>query len=87
MTPAHVQEWLTTLAPYFASLMAFAAILWTRNAIVNLRVHINSRMDSLLKLKGESEHAKGRLEGVAAEQDKQSIDKSIVPVDRGRDKQ
>ena len=61
-----MKEWATLIAPYFAALLAFGAVVWTRNAVIDLKVHINSRMDQLLKLTGEAKFA----QGVKSETDK-----------------
>jgi hypothetical protein len=61
-----MKEWLTLLAPYFSSLAAVLAIWWTRNAVIDLKVHINHRMDQLLQERGDAKFA----QGVKSETDK-----------------
>jgi hypothetical protein len=48
----------------------------TKNAIVTLEQNTNSIKDALVKVTGEAEHAKGKLEGAAA------AEKSLPPIVR-----
>ncbi len=47
-------------------------------AIQEVHLSINSRMDSLLKLTGESEAAKGKLEGVAEQKAATALETKAV---------
>ena len=44
--------------------MTKAHLAETRDAMNKLEVNTNSKLDQLVKVTGEAEHAKGRLEGI-----------------------
>jgi hypothetical protein len=56
---------IATMPAILIALGTLLTVLRTKTEITLVKEHVNSKMDELLKLTGESEKAKGHLEGRA----------------------
>lgn len=70
MTDAVTIALIVAIPPTLAGLAAVIVAVRTRHKIADLTVHINSRMDQLLKTKGELGEEIGRAKGIAEERQK-----------------